>query len=582
MGSGGSVENGSSLMTKEEAENHLKEYKLLIDFDSWWSARCDANGVMDRKKFKSQIRWLLATHKFKDGTFKAVEKRFVELVNTKKQLADYIQSELSHSGAKEGADGTRAMEIPEGWTVRFDKEQQCIYFCHIPSNQSTWDLPGFYTGAYQAEARYAEEQIRVPLPPGWAAYWDQERKACYFHNEVDGSTTWERPSFPDHEKIQFGNVNVFTLLRAKTEIKRLLQRDVNRCLSTGKSQESMVLPEGWEALIDEESGDMYFHHAESGETSWYRPENVAAEGMGPEEDDDDFDKHEEMMQRRSLIQHVKETGEVFALPENWSAKYDPESRTIYFEHNETGESSWENPSQDGQMEFAWQLNHMHTLPQASVYRGWTVTHEPERKWISAEQAEREGRQRWNETFAQQPLAFEDEATFLPEDDCAIYYYKSGTPEETWRYQMGGTNSVKMPDGWFCTEADFFTVKMKFDYKYATTPSTTIYAHRCVTRIQARFRGNQGRKKARAKRELLRKRRREAQKRQHELHSDLHAEREKHMKSHEGGVHNAIAMQKKHQEDMEGHRSGLQSSQEEARRKHQEKLAKRRAKKKKNG
>ena len=103
---------------------------------------------------------------------------------------------------------------------------------------------------------------------------------------------------------------------------------------------------------------------------------------------------------------------------------------MYFEHIETGEYQWENPS-DTANEFAWQLNHCTTLENGKVYRGWTVTHEPERKWISQELADKLGRTRWSETFAQQPLPFEQEAKYVPEENCAVYYFPGGTPESEW-------------------------------------------------------------------------------------------------------------------------------------------------------
>ena len=69
-----------------------------------------------------------------------------------------------------------------------------------------------------------------------------------------------------------------------------------------------VLPGGWLELTHPESGAPYFHHRETGETTWVRPAAVAA------------------------------------LPDGWSELVDPERGISYFYDEATGNTTWRRPA----------------------------------------------------------------------------------------------------------------------------------------------------------------------------------------------------------------------------------------------
>ena len=70
-----------------------------------------------------------------------------------------------------------------------------------------------------------------------------------------------------------------------------------------------ALPEGWEAVTDEASGEAYYYNAQTGETTWERPAGATPES---------------------------------ALPDGWVAVPDPEGN-LYYYHPATGVSSWDPP-----------------------------------------------------------------------------------------------------------------------------------------------------------------------------------------------------------------------------------------------
>lgn len=119
--------------------------------------------------------------------------------------------------------------------------------------------------------------------------------------------------------------------------------------------------------------------------------------------------------------------------------------------------------------------------------------------------------------------------------------------------------------------------MKYETRYKDTPATTIYAHKCVTRIQAKFRGDKGRRQAKARKEEMKRRRAEQKKRHAQLNEELDKEREKHLDSHTGGQHAATNIQDKFRGDRDKEAQSVNDKREAAKRRQKEKLEKRRRK-----
>jgi hypothetical protein len=76
-----------------------------------------------------------------------------------------------------------------------------FYFWNEVTGESTWKDPDHVpfvveeTGArYYVDANGVSTWTRPPDPSGWREFTDDNLGLPYFHNDVTGETTWERPA----------------------------------------------------------------------------------------------------------------------------------------------------------------------------------------------------------------------------------------------------------------------------------------------------------------------------------------------------------------------------------------------------
>lgn len=104
-----------------------------------------------------------------------------------------------------------------------------------------------------AIARYAFE---APLPPSWDEHLDPDGRV-YYSNEVTKRSTWDHPADETFEHI-IAAVKAKDRSHGLRTIQALLDRGGRAC-------------DGWAGPYVGEDGNQYFHHVETGTSSWTHP-----------------------------------------------------------------------------------------------------------------------------------------------------------------------------------------------------------------------------------------------------------------------------------------------------------------------
>ena len=163
------------------------------------------------------------------------------------------------------------------------------------------------------------------LPPDWIAIIDSDTGETYYANEVTGESTWEKPI--SHQQSQQQTHESDT-------------QDDHDNVSSNSNNNDELLPLGWFAAVDEQSGDTYYCNETTGETTWDRPSSS----------------------NKEVVEDVKETGGAVDqgadhndnrpqddnddddLPPGWFTAVDQDSGDTYYCNEATGETTWDKPT----------------------------------------------------------------------------------------------------------------------------------------------------------------------------------------------------------------------------------------------
>jgi len=115
----------------------------------------------------------------------------------------------------------------------------------------------------------------LAVPAGWTTATDQESGDQYYYNAESGVTQWEFPLDPPPSSLQHNSPAKEPQptrgpLQSKAKDSGSSHPGAGPTSPAGRTE---GLPLGWAAFTDQETGDEYYHHAASGETSWERPKH---------------------------------------------------------------------------------------------------------------------------------------------------------------------------------------------------------------------------------------------------------------------------------------------------------------------
>ena len=182
----------------------------------------------------------------------------------------------------------QSADLPPGWQEMQDSDGN-VYYYNTIDDSTTWEKPVIVPTDTESEEVVAAEipdtttaAAAGDLPPEWQELQDEEGN-IYYHNTVDGSTSWERPAVateqqeehvaPEVETIE-GPVDVPTA--AETELAACLPQEEpvpeEQHITEDLAAQTPVsdLPPGWQEVQDE-NGNTYYYSTVDRTTTWDKP-----------------------------------------------------------------------------------------------------------------------------------------------------------------------------------------------------------------------------------------------------------------------------------------------------------------------
>ena len=222
------------------------------------------------------------------------------------------------------------------WEERYSARRGALYYVHAVSGERTWQWPGSKgggeataapaLGAAAGEDRGALARTpsalhvvariealstvldaaarRGSVAPGWEELTTAAGRR-YYHHAATGETRWEKPTYRSRRAGRSCSLAA-TAARASASA-------AAAATAVGGGDDD-ALPSGWVALRTE-AGQVYYHCAATGATSWARPSASTATAKVAD-----------------------------ALPTGWEAHTDAATGATYYHHRATSSTSWELPS----------------------------------------------------------------------------------------------------------------------------------------------------------------------------------------------------------------------------------------------
>lgn len=167
-----------------------------------------------------------------------------------------------------------------------------------PENELDYPTTSITSTIDNDEIVMEKEGIAFVLPAGWLEMLDEDSGLPYYVYEPDGTTTWDRPSPVEildkdvsevevHDESNNLSLNISELNPVSNEGVSPIENDFDHPMITttatksdideslmeneGVVVENPVLPPGWFAMLDEDSGLPYYLYEPDGTTTWDRP-----------------------------------------------------------------------------------------------------------------------------------------------------------------------------------------------------------------------------------------------------------------------------------------------------------------------
>ncbi|KAL7543111.1 hypothetical protein ACHAWF_009460 [Thalassiosira exigua] len=251
------------------------------------------------------------------------------------------QSNMSNTYESSLTDTNDGQGLPSNWMTLEDPDSGDTYYANEETGETTWERPTLTLPKTMTVEVDNDSEVDKgdQLPPGWIALEDADSGDTYYLNEKTMETTWDRPCRDNSEK-------------GGPEIDDNSEDEPDNDNGDGNNDEeeedasnedndtvgdSDDLPPGWEAILDPSSGD-YYYVQENGETQWERPRPMSTPQPEGEADND-------APSQQGPLGDDEGDGLQGDLPPGWFATVDEDSGDQYYCNANTGETTWDFPSE---------------------------------------------------------------------------------------------------------------------------------------------------------------------------------------------------------------------------------------------
>jgi hypothetical protein len=332
-------------------------------------------------------------------------------------------------------------ELPEGWSEVLDEASGNVYFFNKFTGESSWERPqtkgsvgkamelpealGAGSGMTEQELDvfdvthtssdekvstgekeknvnelvetleeanpvsanvHAEETFMIyqesDLPEGWEELVDPNTGTSYYFNQMDNSTTWERPQKPKLLKAEVDMELKAIQLEASAEPESEVD---NRIAEAGHAPEEEregqsdvakaeepELPTGWVQMFDDLSGKHYYFNQVDSRTTWECPVGANENALGMIQNDSNPETTDEFVaesfhedegelninsETDQVVDETEPESEIIfpekveeaskrVLPPGWMELTDPTSGGHYYFNENENITTWEYPAVD--------------------------------------------------------------------------------------------------------------------------------------------------------------------------------------------------------------------------------------------
>ena len=238
------------------------------------------------------------------------------------KVADEVKGVVT--GIKEDID--TSLILPEGWKATKDPETGTIYYVNEIDGTSSWERPSM-----PRQNQMTQQPARLSSPKGWTKHVDETTGRPYYVNDTDGTPSWNMPTEkvkqqkPPAQQQKSPITAGWTKHVDETTGKPFYTNNIDGTTSwdipttTPKQpaqQKLSPLPAGWTQHVDKTTGKPYYINSTEGTTSWDRPSQPQSQELPP-------------------------------LPAGWTQHVDEATGKPYYTDVD-GTTSWDRPSQPKQ------------------------------------------------------------------------------------------------------------------------------------------------------------------------------------------------------------------------------------------